>query len=210
MGILASLNLSISDNQQRWGQMLKDATAQKKAGDLPRAIETLRKAYREIATSNLEYSVETFLRLAMYLQAAGRSDEAWAEFNKIITGGYPIPALYRPEVGPMILGHVYDKMRLFLQREGRNVEAVRQGVLSDTFVALGLFRQKRKEEYEDYTSSEEVQMRLRPLMKKAKRTDHLASVVSVLCKHYAQRKTLEPTAVLREVDSVLKEPDRIF
>ena len=54
-------------------ELLKQATAKKKAGDLESAIELLRKAYKEINKSSIVYPVKTFLRLPTYLQEMGRS-----------------------------------------------------------------------------------------------------------------------------------------
>lgn len=202
MGFLSIFTSGPSDNIGRCGQLLKDATAQKKTGDLNGAIATLRTAYAEIAKTKIEYGVETFLRLPMYLQEAGRNDEAWAEFNKMTTGGYPIPAINHSEVGPMMLGQIYDKMRLFLQREKRYVEAVRHAVLSEAYFALGYARQKRGEEYAVHTSADTLQKRLGPLLKKAGR-DVTKNLVTTIRKHFANRRTLNPVAVLRDADAVL-------
>ena len=71
------------------GTLLKKATEQKKSGDINNAILTLKLAYGEIAKTTIEYPVETFLRLPMYLQEAKQNDEAWKEFNKILAYGFP-------------------------------------------------------------------------------------------------------------------------
>jgi tetratricopeptide (TPR) repeat protein len=98
------------------GQLLKQATARKQAGDLDRAVELLREAYKQIEQGNIGYPVDTFLRLPLYLQQAGRTDEAWQEFNLLLKRAQA-NEISSPEVAPMECSTIYDKMRLFLQRE---------------------------------------------------------------------------------------------
>ena len=115
-------NFSASD-------LLKMATEKRNAGDINAAIELLRKAYVEIGNDSIVYSVSTFLRLPLYLQQAGHTDEAWREFNLLLTRGFP-KQVTNPALLPMEHCQIYDKMRLFLQREKKFDLAVRFGVLS--------------------------------------------------------------------------------
>ena len=64
-------------------RLLKEATEKKKSGDMDGAIECLRKAYKEIAKTSVNYTVKAYLRLPLYLQYAKRNDEAWSEFHKL-------------------------------------------------------------------------------------------------------------------------------
>jgi hypothetical protein len=70
-------------------ELLREATAKKKGGDMEGATKLLREAYVAISKVSTIYSIDTFLRLPLYLQEAGRSDEAWREFNRLLTEGYP-------------------------------------------------------------------------------------------------------------------------
>src|SRR5262245_45794184 len=97
--------------------LLRAATAKKDEGQIDTAIQLLRQAYQLIALSSIQYPVETFLRLPLYLQRAGKADEAWAELNKLLTNGYPNQPASQ-QLLPMDHYVIYDKMRLFLQREG--------------------------------------------------------------------------------------------
>jgi len=108
-------------------ELLKGATAKKKAGDLESAINVLKMAYKAIEKQGGGYTVEVFLRLPMYLQAAGRSDEAWNELARLLKGGYS-GQLKSADVLPMEHTLIYDKMRLFLQREGKHDQAVGFGI----------------------------------------------------------------------------------
>ena len=65
-------------------ELLKQATAQKNAGDLPSAIKSLKIAYEELNKNSMLYPIQTYLRLPLYLQEAEIKDEAWEEFNKLI------------------------------------------------------------------------------------------------------------------------------
>jgi hypothetical protein len=126
-------------------RLLKEATARKKAGDMDGAIECLRRAYKRISRTRIVYSVNTFLRLPLYLEQARRADEAWSEFNRLLTDGYPNQIRTR-DLLPMHHSIIYDKMRLFLQREHHAQRAVKFGVFSHVSWCQGLYYQKRKDE----------------------------------------------------------------
>ena len=68
--------------------MLKKAT-ELKSSDINKSIDLLKQAYIEISKTSTNYSIETFLRLPLYLQAAHRSEEAIIEFNNLLENGYP-------------------------------------------------------------------------------------------------------------------------
>jgi hypothetical protein len=159
--------------------LLKQATAQKRGGDVVAAIRTLRLAYEQIKKGLLTYSVDTFLRLPLYLQEAGRNDEAWSEFNKLIIEGYPNQL---NDLGVRAMEHskVYDKMRLFLQREGKNVEAIVFGVLSMLATVKGLHSQKRKGELTKLVSRKNIEATLEPLVKEGKKMAHSEQIVEFI------------------------------
>lgn len=81
----------------------------------------------------MEYGVpiETWLRLPVFLQQAGRFDEAISEFQwlvervqsrdkRLVTDGGPY--FIRHQVVTCLI-HIYDKMRLACQRQGRQDQA---------------------------------------------------------------------------------------
>jgi hypothetical protein len=159
--------------------LLKEATAQKNAGDLENAIKLLRETYQEISQGSTIYPVDTFLRLPLYLQEAKRNDEAWREFNILLTKGYP-NQMNNPELIPMDHSIIYDKMRLFLQREGKSELAVRFGIFSYLSWAIGLYRQKRNDELKAYASRESLEDTIRKLLKKAKKQDLIEKVSTIV------------------------------
>lgn len=189
--------------------LLKKATSLKKENKIDEAIEALREAYKAIEKTKLDYSEDVYLRLPMYLQAAKRNDEAWAEFNKLIVS---LPQRYSGSVLYMAYSSVYDKMRLFLQREGKHKEAVIQGVLSYLFVALGRYYQARdlpgqKEEIEGANSirdREFIEQRMLPLLKKAGKEDKIRSVVDVLVEEFHDFPKVDRKNVCSRIADVVK------
>ena len=93
------------------------------------AAETFREAAALIPEIGTDYTVAPFLRVPRYLQRAGRQEEAWEEFERLLKDGYPNMQLGKGAWHRMESA-VYDKMRLFLQREERPEEAVLYGVRS--------------------------------------------------------------------------------
>ena len=159
--------------------LLKMATEKRDAGDLDEAVELLRKAYAEIGNDYVSYSVSTFLRLPLYLQQTGRNDEAWREFNLLLTRGFP-NQIQNLELLPMEHCQIYDKMRLFLQREKKFDLAVRFGLWSYISWAVGLHRQKRKAELEGYIDRDNIEENVVALLKKAKKLNLKDELVDVV------------------------------
>ena len=156
--------------------LLKEATAKKKIGDFDEAIALLRKAYKQIEKGTITYSVDTFLRLPLYLQCAGRNDEAWKEFNLLIINGHS-GLIMSKEMLPMHNSKIYDKMRLFLQREKKFDKSIKFGILSHLSWCDGLYQQGRKKELKKSLSEEAIKKILQPLLKKAKKTSELNLLV---------------------------------
>jgi len=182
-----NLNVSIEVNSSREKEyaqvLLRKATMYKKEGMLEEAVRTLKKAYSEIAKTEVDFTVETFLRLPAYLQVAGRPEEAWVEYEKLLANGYPNQST-ADWVREIDKRTVFDKMRLHLQREKNPVSAVRYGALS--YVAelraeqLRLEGAKNETYMKELMAVERIEKHLLPLLKKAKRTDQLPAVVQVM------------------------------
>jgi len=180
INVLLGMKMEPSDSDL----LLKQATAFKRAGDINSAIGALRQAYAIIAKGHILYGVDPFLRLPLYLQEDGRNDEAWMEFNKLILEGYPNQL---PNAGVRAMEHskIYDKMRLFLNREGRNEESIIYGVLSILACARGLNLQKRCDEFDSITTRESVEVALKPLLKKSRMISQLEQFVEFVCRELA-------------------------
>ena len=182
--------------------LLKEATAKKNLGDINGAIENLREAFKGIEKDSVVYPVKTFLRLPLYLQEAGMADEAWREFNVLLTSGYP----NQPksiEIMSMEHSLVYDKMRLFLQREGKNDAAIKFGVFSYISWAVGLCYQKRHDELHDYKSMEYIEEVLSKVLKKAKRKNLLADVAGIVEEELKGLPVVDFGKLAERIDSVI-------
>lgn len=162
-------------------KLLKEATSAKKSGNLDEAVSLLRKAYKAISKNDLDYGVKTFLRLPLLLQEAGKVEEAWDEFHRLLTKGYPNQSK-NSQLVPMNHSEIYDKIRLFLQREERNDEAIKYGIFSHLSWASGLYLQKRRDEFKDFIAAETIDDIVMKLLKKAKKAN-LSEKVSNLVKH---------------------------
>lgn len=173
-----NISITVSDQGKNASALLRKATEYKDKGKINDAIHTLRKAYKEIAKTNIDYPIETFLRLPLYLQTAGQTKEAWEEFNKLLKNGYPNQNKCK-EIVPMVESTIYDKMRLFLQRQKEYDKAISYGIYSILSHALGLYNQKRIEELKSYTDNEFITDKIVTLLKKAKKLDFLEAVVQI-------------------------------
>lgn len=170
---------SVSPELVEADKLLKEATTKKKSGDIDGAIKALRDSYKILNENSMLYSIQTYLRLPSYLQEAGKSDEAWGEFNQLIMWVNTKPR-YSPEVTPMDLSIIWDKMRLYLQREGKNDYAVQFAVWSYLSWAVGLHMQKREDELEAYKAETNIQKALKTSLHKAEKeflTDRLVEII---------------------------------
>jgi len=181
--------------------LLKKATAKKKAGDLENAIKLLKQAYEQISKESISYPVDTFLRLPLYLQEAKRNDEAWREFNVLLTEGYPNQTK-DPELIPMDHASIYDKMRLFLQREGKNVLAVRFGIFSWLSSLVGLYRQKRIDQLTAYSSLKDYKDTIRIMLRKAQKEELLEQLIGIMEEHINNLPNVDFTSLSTEIDSL--------
>jgi hypothetical protein len=186
-------------NDTEISDLLKNATAKKSSGDIDGAIVSLKKAYDGIKDTDICYPVETFLRLPLYLQAAKRNDEAWREFNNLIAFGFP-NQMNDPEIKPFEESTIYDKMRLFLQREGKNELAILFGIYSYLKAAIALHRQKRNSELANH--KEEVEENLKTLLKKAKREHLIKQYSDIVKKELKQIDQIDLTIVRDKLTSL--------
>lgn len=184
--------------------LLKEAIDKRKAGDLENAIKLLREAYKEIGKRSIIYPVDTFLRLPLYLQEAKRNDEAWREFNILLTKGYP-SQMNNPELIPMDHSIIYDKIRLFLQREGKSELAVRFGIFSYISWAIGLYRQKRNDELGAYVSRGSFENTIRKLLKKAKKEDLVEKISSIVEEQIKRLPNIDFGELAKGVDGIIFE-----
>lgn len=158
---------------------LLELAAKKKKENISEAIELLKKAYKESIKSDGGYCIDMYLKLPMYLQKANRPDEAIAEFENLLKNGYPYQTKDITLI-PMEHAQIYDKMRLFWQREKQFAKAVNYGLYSILLSALGLYRQKRFKELKTMENKVFITEKIAPLFKKIKREDLISSSADIL------------------------------
>src|SRR5260370_26155700 len=110
-------------------ELLRNATAEKARGNINWEIELLKRFWEEEPFALSGFGVEAYLKLPMYLQQAGRSDEAWRTLKKLLSDYVLSGAKQNEQVVPMVQSVIYDKMRLFWQREGKAQAAIKYGIL---------------------------------------------------------------------------------
>ncbi|MCP4582395.1 MAG: hypothetical protein GY839_12345 [candidate division Zixibacteria bacterium] len=172
--------LSIFQNNP--DKLLSQATEMKDKGKFDKAIEKLKNAYIAIAKSKTIYPIGTFLRLPIYLQQANKNDEAWKEFNSLLLNGYA-NQIKDPDLIPMDHCAIYDKMRLFLQREKRFKKSIIFGIYSFISWGIGLYYQNRKDELKIYISNENMDKQISKLLKKAKIIDKKDEIINIIYTH---------------------------
>lgn len=107
--------------------LLREATQWSDAKEWDRAIACLRQANARMKVSPVSYPVQTWLRLPLYLQKAGRFDEATVEFTKLadetagrIARAFPHQSKGKQQVFiKQELAVIQDKMRLAKEREAK-------------------------------------------------------------------------------------------
>lgn len=200
--ISAKIEYGSSVSELKSSKLLREATAKKRSGDIEGAISTLQAAYSESQREGMTHTLSTYLRLPLYLQEAGRADEAWTEFNRLLSSGFPGQPRTR-ELLPMQNSEIYDKMRLFLQREGRPLPAVTFGVFSYLEWASGLYFQNRMEELELKSQPKAIHDCLRPLLKKIRRETCLPQVTEVVEREVKNLPDIDLTSVGQEIKDII-------
>ncbi|MEX0723027.1 MAG: hypothetical protein WD053_04085 [Gracilimonas sp.] len=188
--------------QQDPRDLLKKATSKKKEGKFNEAILLLKRAYQEIAKGNINHGINPFLRLPNYLQEVGKPDEAWGEYNRLLNNGYP-NQLNDFSVVTMEHSKIYDKMRLFLQRENKNEKAVTFGILSDLAWARGLNLQKRNSELKTYSKTKNIKDRLQSLLKKANLENEIEAFVLIVSTELNDPNNIDLNRVSKKVNTVV-------
>jgi len=169
---------------------LRLATELKNSGKLNEAVTELGKFQRLVASGKVAYPVACFLRLPMYLQVAGRRDEAWAEFYRLLKHGYP-NRLNDAGVWLYEKSEIYGKMRLFLERDGNAFLAVHFAIMSYGHELAALSAQKRREDLAKCAAPENAALLLASLLRKAKRPDFQETGEQILAEFIRRRYDLD-------------------
>ncbi|WP_133623031.1 hypothetical protein [Erwinia sp. LJJL01] len=104
-------------------ELLKEATRLKKEKRYDEACQTLRVAYQS-ADVNEVILIQERLRLPMYLLLAGKSNDGWAELNRLSSEYHE----------PYDLIPIRSQMRIFSEKEGRWNDAILYSAIVYTMV----------------------------------------------------------------------------
>ena len=141
----STASINSTDGRLKADGLFKQASVHRDQGDLEAAIRLLREAYDEVRRANALFPVDSFLRLPIYLQQAGKSREAWQEFNNLLFKGYP----NQPRDITLIAQDrtkIFDKMRLFLEAENKHDVAEVFGIFTRVCKGISLFLEGRTRE----------------------------------------------------------------
>lgn len=135
-------------------ELLKQATAYKKSGNIKEALESLKKARAMREDPHIAYTPSHDIKYANYLQAAQRSDDGWRVLNeaKIYFSSFTHDQY-----------EIQNAMRLFLQREGRNDLAVIHGAISLIYQAKHFLWLYQELENEQHPALNKTQNRLKTI-----------------------------------------------
>ena len=120
------------DIGNRFGELMKQATAHKRAGNWDEAVRCAGEAHAIALASHAGgFAAEAWTKYPLYLQQAGRYDEAMRVFHQVIAAADSIlaremshqPAFIQRGYAFNLRSVVFDKMRVAAERERRNDEA---------------------------------------------------------------------------------------
>src|SRR5690606_33507556 len=144
MGLLGKIFGSKVANKTS-GELFKEATQLKKAGDWDGAIEALRQAYKNAKSEGVSYGADSYLRLPKYLYDAGRTDEAWSEYNRAQTEGLNGQA-QSEELVEVDQSQIYGSMAGQLKKEKKFYAAAIYQAVSALSWEKGMLAQQRESE----------------------------------------------------------------
>lgn len=113
--------------------IIKEASDLKKAGDINGAILKL---YLICKPGTKTTPCDECLRLPLYLQQAGRSDEAWAILNEYLYFEQPKNDVYSIH----FIAKLYDKMRMLLQKKGNHKRAIHFGIMHHIYLLRSAYK----------------------------------------------------------------------
>jgi len=186
-------------------ELLHLATQKKKEGNFDEAIQHLKEAYKVIGKGRINYDIKTLLRLPKYLQLADRSDEAWSEFNKLLS------EVYSNRNDNIVIQHIdasiiYDSMRLFLQREKKHKQALVFFALSYLKQVESLSAQQRKEELETFRTEKYIAKELDKHLKKASLEHLKADFIKILIDESENSDNVNIPKATKKLKSLISTP----
>lgn len=199
MGIFGKV---FEDKDLKIRRLLKEATDFGKANNHEEAIKCLTTANRLMKASATSYPIETYLRLPLYLQKAGRWQESLTEFQQLAVDTFWMiesefkhqPPEIRDSLRAMQLSIIHDKIRVAAKRQKDAELVLMQGILCHANRCVGLMLQKRKKELAALNNPETWNELIDELSPKGLR--HLAPQLLDLCISFSKLTSLDAVQAL--------------
>lgn len=155
----------VVDSHDATAALHREATRMKVAGDWDGAVSALQKAQELMRNSNVINTTESWVRLPLFLQQAGRFEEAMEEFNRLLNEidtlkakeSSQFPDKFRLGFTHHPRAVIYDKMRVACKRQKSLEEAANYEVLRD----------EQREKHEDFRKEFDVWHRMDMARKRA-------------------------------------------
>jgi tetratricopeptide (TPR) repeat protein len=174
-------------SEENFDELLKAATQKKNQGDMDGAVSCLKEAYSLLDESKIYQSIETLLRLPVYLQQAGRYSESVVEFEKLLAN---LPARIVKKFSHLSThlqnAHaateresIFDKMRLSAQREQRFDYAIYYQMLSDANGRISFKLHGGIEGLDELNHRDIFANKINVLLRKAKKESNLEILVDM-------------------------------
>lgn len=183
--------------------LLKKATSEKRKGNIEKAIEILRNALIKAKKDyGFPFGIKECLRLPLYLQAAGKTNEAWKEFHNLL-----IESIKNKSFSDC--SQIHDKMRLFLEREKKYNEAIRHGILSFLYDAINTYDLTKlynwkTGKYPIQISEDDISKYLIKLLKKIKREDLKENFLNLILEQIKKLPLIEFDIVNSKIKEIIE------
>ena len=143
------------------------------------------------------------LRSAVLLHRAGRKDEAWAAFGRLLAdpelGG-------APSLRPIMESEIYARMRLALEREGCHNAAITPAVLSYATRAQSCALQERQADLDMLRSAASFERYVKPLLARARLASTLPPLLALVEGHLRALPELDVAALRTALKALLENP----
>lgn len=166
-----------SRRDSRISVLHRDATKLKDLGEWDKAIDALQEAQELMRKSDELHTMESWLRLPIFLQQGGRFDEAMQEFNRLL-GEVDSRTAQEYSHHPEFMQHgathhrraaIYNKMKVACRRQKLPEEAAKYEKLRDEYYA----------KHEEYGKEREVHWEKERVMFEARREERHARLTKI-------------------------------
>ena len=180
-------------------ELLKEATQLKKAGDWNGAIQSLRQAYKYSKSEGISYGANVYLRLPKYLYEAGRADEAWSEYNRLLSEGLNGKAPSK-EMAEVNQSQIYGSMAGQLKKEKKFYDAAIYQAASALSWEKGMLEQQRKSEHDLFS----LQKILEQTLKKSKGKEAHEEFIALVRKAVENPKSHKVVSLIAQLHALKK------